>query len=164
MILRSETPADAGRIAALATAAFLGHPYSDGTEAKLVADLRRSGGLLLSLVAEEAGQLCGHIAASPATVGGQAGWAAIGPLAVLPARQRSGIGSALMSAALAQLQGQGWSGVVLVGDAGYYGRFGFSSRPGLTAPGVPDVHVLGLGFASHPAPCGLIGFHPAFGL
>ena len=162
MILRNETAADAAEIAAVVTAAFLGHPYSDGTEAQLVSALRQGGALLLSLVADEGGQILGHVAASPATVGEVAGWAAIGPLAVRPGHQRRGIGSALMAAALAGLRGQ--RGVVLVGDADYYRRFGFAPQPGLTVPGVPDEHVLGLAFPPHPVPHGEIGFHPAFGL
>ena len=162
MIIRTEIAADAAGIAALVTAAFRGHPYSDGTEAALVADLRKADGFLLSLVAKEGDLLLGHVAASPATLDGQGGWAAIGPLAVLPGYQRGGIGRALMNAALARLRGQ--RGVVLTGDAGYYGRFGFVAQPGLNVPGVPEEHVLGLAFAPHPPPQGVIGFHPAFGV
>lgn len=136
MIIRTEIAADAAGIAALVTAAFRGHPYSDGTEAALVADLRKAGGFLLSLIAKEGDLLLGH--------------------------QRGGIGRALMNAALARLRGQ--RGVVLTGDAGYYGRFGFAAQPGLNVPGVPEEHVLGLAFAPHPPPRGVIGFHPAFGV
>ncbi|MDJ0931923.1 hypothetical protein [Breoghania sp.] len=49
--------------------------------------LREAGALTLSLVAEETGEVVGHIAASPARVGEAGDWFLIGPVAVLPARQ-----------------------------------------------------------------------------
>lgn len=164
MIIRSETPADAAAISSLVTAAFLTMPYADGTEAAIVERLRQAGGFHLSLVAEEGGEVIGHVAASAATLDGAAGWSGIGPLAVLPGWQRRGVGSALMTAALRLLAPQGHRGVVLVGDPAYYVRFGLVAHSGLTCAGVPPEVVLGLAFAPHPAPQGAIGFHPAFGL
>lgn len=51
----------------------------------------------------------------------------LGPLAVDPAAQGQGIGSALMDAALAAVDANGLPPVVLIGDAPYYGRWGFTA-------------------------------------
>ncbi|SIN81127.1 GNAT family N-acetyltransferase [Vannielia litorea] len=161
MEIRDERPQEAGAIGALVTAAFAGKAYSDGTEAALLAGLRDSGALVLSLVAAEPGGLLGQVAASEVRLGGRSGWVGIGPVAVRPDRQREGIGSGLMRAALARLAAAGFDGAVLVGDPGYYGRFGFAPREGLTSPGLPTHHVMGLGFGV-TAPRGEIRWHPAF--
>ncbi|WP_315925417.1 N-acetyltransferase [Mesorhizobium sp. SP-1A] len=52
----------------------------------------------------------------------------LGPLAVDPALKHAGIGSALMQHALAEARRLGHRAVLLVGDAPYYGRFGFSAE------------------------------------
>jgi len=52
----------------------------------------------------------------------------LGPLAVDPARRGLGLGRALLEASLARAKSLGHGAVLLVGDAPYYGRFGFSSR------------------------------------
>lgn len=160
--IRPDTPDDAAAIADLIAEAFREAPHADGNEAAIVEALRRDGALLLSLVAVENGCLVGHIAASPAKVGG-ATWACIAPLAVLPARQRRGTGAALLAAALGGLRRAGHPGAVLVGDPAFYGRFGFSARPDLTAPGIPAEYVLALPFGAD-APGGAIRFHSAFGV
>jgi putative acetyltransferase len=49
----------------------------------------------------------------------------IAPLAVRPDDQGQGIGTALMRALIPRLDEQGFPLVVLLGDEGYYGRFGF---------------------------------------
>ncbi len=160
--IRDERAEDATAIEATVTAAFLTAPHADGNEAEIVARLRADGALLLSLVAEEDG-IAGHVAASPASVGGAAGWAAIAPVSVRPDVQRRGIGSALMRAAVERLRAAGLQGAVIVGDPDYYGRFGFTARDGLVATGIPSEYVLARPFGPAAA-SGEIGFHPAFGL
>jgi predicted N-acetyltransferase YhbS len=71
----------------------------------------------------------------------------LGPLAVDPACRNRGIGSALMRHALATANRRGHRAVLLVGDAAYYGRFGFSPKPTgkLWLPGLAEKHrLLGL--------------------
>jgi len=51
----------------------------------------------------------------------------LGPLAVDPRCQGYGIGSALMETAIAGATALGHSAILLVGDAEYYRRFGFSA-------------------------------------
>ena len=53
----------------------------------------------------------------------------LGPLAVDPALQRQGLGRVMMHAALGRAESLGHGAVLLVGDAPYYGRFGFSESP-----------------------------------
>ena len=159
--IRDERPAEADRIAALITEAFSTVAYASGYEARIVERLRAAGALSLSRVCTKGTEIIGHIAVSPVTIGGEEGWVGIGPLAVLPAWQRRGVGSALMMDALEQIRGQGARGAVLVGDPGYYGRFGFAAYPGLRMEGVPPENVLALPFAE-AAPEGEPLFHPAF--
>lgn len=61
----------------------------------------------------------------------------LGPLAVDPSAKSAGIGSALMRHAIAEAAQRGHGAILLVGDAPYYGRFGFSAgrAGGLSMPG-----------------------------
>lgn len=162
MIIRRERPEDAAAIGALTAAAFEGHPYSDGSEPKIIERLRRLGQLSLSLVAEENGEIVGHVAFSPVSLsGGGEGWYGLGPVAVLPSRQRSGIGSALINEGLTILKGEGAEGFALVGDPNYYRRFGFAALPQLQTTGVPPEFFLVLPLHGE-VPSGIVAFHPAF--
>ncbi|MGX5666633.1 GNAT family N-acetyltransferase [Rhizobium daejeonense] len=162
MLIRNETAGDIPAISRLVTEAMLLLPQATGTEARIVERLRADGALSLSLVTEERGQVIGHLAASAARIGSQDGWALIGPLAVLPAWHRQGIGSALMAEALRRLRTTS-RGAALVGDPAYYGRFGFRSFPGLFVPGCPPEVVQALPF-DDSTPHGELIHHPAFGL
>jgi predicted N-acetyltransferase YhbS len=64
----------------------------------------------------------------------------LGPLAVHPDHRSRGIGAALMRHALAAAARRGHGAVLLVGDAAYYGRFGFSPErtETLWLPGLGD--------------------------
>lgn len=160
--IRDERPADAEAIATVITAAFAGHPRSQGREAAIVAGLRRRHALVVGLVAEEDGHVVGHVAFSSAVIEGSGGgWSALGPLAVRPDRQRRAIGSALVREGLAALRRVGARGCVLLGDPAFYGRFGFRSRPGLRYEAVPADSILALPFG-RTEPEGEILFHSAF--
>lgn len=119
MILRPETPADAPAIAALLEAAFDGP-----TESTLVNFLRADGDLTLSLVAEDAGEIVGHLALSPVAAPFPA--LALAPVAVTPARQGRGIGAALIARAQALTPDHT---MIVLGDPAYYARFGFRPVP-----------------------------------
>lgn len=162
-MIRPETPADAAAIASLTTAAFENAPHAAHTEAFIVNALRRAGALSVSLVAELGGELVGHVATSPVVVSdGTPGWHGLGPISVLPALQGQGIGSALMRAALQALREQGAAGVMLVGDPGYYRRFGFRNQPQLVYPDIPPEYFMVLPFTD-ALPSGTVAFHEAFG-
>jgi predicted N-acetyltransferase YhbS len=68
----------------------------------------------------------------------------LGPLAVDAARKSAGIGSALMHHAIAEATRLGHRAIILVGDAPYYGRFGFSAdkTADLAMPGPFEKHRL----------------------
>lgn len=162
MQIRPESPDDSAAIHAVTELAFRGHPHSDGSEPRIVRGLREAGALSVSLVAEVDGEVVGHVAVSPVTISdGSPGWHGLGPISVAPARQRLGVGSALMQAALAQLRTQGAAGCVLLGDPAYYRRFGFQARPGLVYPGPPAEYFMALPLDA-ALPRGVVTYHPAF--
>lgn len=84
----------------------------------------------LELTAELDGELVGVGLATTATVigadGSQATVSCLGPLAVTPSRQRTGIGGALLRELLRRSATLGLPGAFLYGDPGYYQRFGFA--------------------------------------
>lgn len=103
-----------------------------------------------------------HIAFSKTSVGdSESGWFLLGPVAVLPGFQGQGIGSELVESGLAELRSGHASGCLLVGDPGYYRRFGFSTPPGLAYETVPHECVLALPFAA-ATPRGRIVANTAF--
>ena len=77
---------------------------------------------------------------------GQRGHAALllGPLAVDPSLKGCGIGAALMNHAVAEAARLGHGAILLVGDAPYYARFGFSAEKtgALAMPGPFEPHRL----------------------
>lgn len=162
MNIRHETPADIEAIRRINLEAFRDHPVSRQTEHLIVEELRRAGALEISLVAQEGNEVVGHIAFSRATVGGRdLGWRLLGPVAVLPGRQRKGVGSALVRAGLDELRALDAAGCALVGDPAYYMRLGFRQCRGLSWPGVPEQYVLCLPLLGEE-PDGELGCHPAF--
>jgi predicted N-acetyltransferase YhbS len=88
----------------------------------------------LSLVArDEAGILAGAIRFWPIRIGAAAGLL-LGPVAVHPTHQGEGLGAVLIRDGLDAARMSGWARVVLVGDAPYYGRFGFTHLADVTMP------------------------------
>ena len=161
-IIRAEQPADIEAIWQITELAFQTLPISQHTEQFIIRDLRRSGALSISLVAELDGQVVGHIAFSPVTLSdGSQNWYMLGPVSVTPQLHRQGIGSALINAGLDKLKALKAEGCVLVGDPGYYIRFGFRSDPRCTMDGVPQefVQILPLG---KRVPKGSVTHHEAF--
>lgn len=99
-------------------------------EADLVERLRADGDLVLSLVAEKDGGLIGHCCFSRLTVheGDRVAAAiSLGPVAVLPAAQRQGVGQTLIRDGIARFKAAGETLIFVLGDPNYYARFGFAS-------------------------------------
>ena len=162
VIIRDERPSDASAIRDVTIAAFRDHPHSQRTEQFIIDGLRSDGALTVSLVAERDGEVVGHLALSPVEMSdGTPDWYGLGPVAVLPAYQKRGIGRALISEGLSRLKDLGARGCVLVGDPGYYAWFGFRNHPALVHEGVPQEVFLALPFDSR-VPHGGVTFHPAF--
>ncbi len=163
MNLRDEATGDIHAIHVLTEAAFRNAPHTARTEQFIVDALRRAGALTVSLVAEENGMIIGHVAISPVIISdGSPGWYGLGPISVSPDRQRQGIGSKLMTAALQRLMEMRASGCMLVGDPAFYSRFGFKPEQDLVFPGVPPEYFLVLSFVPS-LPHGTVIFHDAFG-
>ena len=122
---RAERPEDHRVISDVVTAAF-----GSRAEAELVERIRESQYSIpdLSVVAENAGRIVGHVMISYATLHGRDGErpvAMLSPLAVDPAFQRRGIGSALVRNVTAEADALGEPLVVLEGSPRFYGRLGF---------------------------------------
>lgn len=100
-------------------------------EAELVDRLKQDGLAIVSLVAIDGGRVAGHILLSTLAVeidGRPVASASLAPMAVVPKRQRQGIGSKLVRAGLARLQQGSTQAVIVVGHPDYYQRFGFSAE------------------------------------
>ena len=107
--------------------------------------------------------LVGHVAFSPVTLSdGTARWYGLGPVAVSPRRQGEGIGTALVRQGLERLQAMEAGGCVVLGEPGYYGRFGFRHDPRLAFPGPPPRYFQMLAFGDE-MPAGTVSYAPAFG-
>ena len=159
--IRDETQADIAAIRAVTKVAFADMAYSSQTEGEIIDALRAAEAVRLSLVAIAEGVVIGNVVFSDVVIGGRDGWVGLGPVSVRPGLQRGGVGSALIREGLARMAAEGAAGCVLVGDPGYYERFGFKAVPGLSYEGVPDEYVLALPF-SGSAPTGAIRYHSAF--
>jgi putative acetyltransferase len=123
LTFRHELPEDCEAIARVVRDAFDGED-----EVRLLDALREADHLLLSIVAEDGGEVVAHIAFSPMTVESNADTypaICLAPVAVTPSRQKQGIGGALITAALDELRAMGEGAVFLLGHPTYYPRFGF---------------------------------------
>jgi putative acetyltransferase len=162
MHIRNETEADIPAIRALVSDAFAGMAYSSQTEAAIVDALRRNSMLSVSLVAADDSGITGHIAFSPVMIDGDdLGWYGLGPIAVTPARQGQGIGSALVREGVAAIRKLGAQGCVLVGEPSYYARFGFKADARLRFAGVPPQYFQALSF-NGDMPSGTVTYDVAF--
>jgi putative acetyltransferase len=127
--IRDESPRDWEAIYQMVSSAF-----GQSAEAELVEELRDTGASVVSLVAEEDGQIVGHIVLSKMDAPFPA--LALAPLSVIPTRQRKGIGSTLVERAVNRARGEGWAAIFVLGDPSYYERFGFDgdAATGFTSP------------------------------
>jgi putative acetyltransferase len=162
ILIRSETDADVSAITEVTVAAFNTLEISNHTEQFIIEALRAAKALTVSLVAELDGRVVGHIAFSPVTISdGTRNWYGLGPVSVLPAYQRRGIGTALIREGLSRLQDVNAQGCCLVGHPDYYRKFGFKNLSGLVYEGVPQEVFFALSFDRN-TPQGTVTFHEAF--
>ena len=145
LIIREETPGDHRAVEEVTREAFWNRYAPGCNEHYLVHLLRKDPGFLPwhSLVAEYDGHVIGHVLLSPSEialdVGGSLPVFTLGPLTVLPAISRRGIGGRLMCEAVPLAKERGANALMLTGDPKYYHRFGFisASRLGIRLHGVP---------------------------
>lgn len=125
--VRRETIADRPGVYAVHTAAF-----GRDTEAEIVTTLRLASKAYRGFVVDEELRVIGHAVLSEVTLEQDGGVSGVGlaPVAVAPGHQGTGVGSALVRAALDEARRSGAAFVVVLGEPAYYGRFGF--RPAST--------------------------------
>lgn len=140
MLIRQEKPEDINEIRSLNVLAF-----GQFLEAIIVDTLRANCEELLSLVAVEDEKIVGHILFSPVVIEGPHGMVkgmGLAPMAVLPDRQRRGIGAHLIKKGIEELQTAQCPFIVVLGHHEYYPRFGFeqASNYGIRCQweGIPD--------------------------
>ena len=132
--IREERPGDV-----LAREALIDAAFGDERRTKTCERLRegRRAADELSLVATERGRLVGTLRFWHVGAGSAGPALMLGPLVVDPAARSRGLGAALVREGLARAQARGHTAVLLVGDAPYYARFGFTAAhtAALTLPG-----------------------------
>jgi putative acetyltransferase len=125
MNIREEAPPDRPEVDAL-----LRETFGRDDESELVSRLRQDGVIGAALVAEAEGEIVGHLVLSwlRAQMDGRPIRAvALAPMAVRPAHQRRGVGSRLLTAAIADSRRIGAQAIIVLGHPAYYSRFGFSA-------------------------------------
>ncbi|NQV25984.1 MAG: N-acetyltransferase [Rhodopirellula sp.] len=169
--IRLERPGDEAAIREVTSLAFESSEFGHNGEAGLVERLRAESAVSISLVAECANRIVGHILFSPATIE-RSSWRCEGlglaPLSVLPEFQRQGIGSRLVTAGLEAATDRSNEFVIVLGNPDYYSRFGFTpasdSNVGCEFEGIPDEAFLiqWLGQTEPRNERGLAKYHPVF--
>ncbi len=140
VVVRQERPEDEAAVAHVIEAAF-----GDRSVAEFAARIRASAGFVpdLAFVADEDGEIVGHTMLSQLRLEGhEQPVLTLTPMSVRPDRQRRGIGSALVRAAIAAADARGEPLVLVEGVPTYYPRFGFRSATALGLerpdPRIPD--------------------------
>lgn len=106
--------------------AILQSAFPTPAEAELVKRLDAQGYVRLMLLAEVLDKPVGVIIYSELKAPFKA--VSLAPIAILPAQQNSGIGSALIGTSIAEISKQGWEAIFVLGEPNYYERFGFSAE------------------------------------
>lgn len=150
MIIRKENTNESLAIYDLVQTAFQTAKVSNGDEQNFVNRLRQGGNYIpeLALVAEDNGELIGHIMLTRTSVeieGGAMDVLLLAPLSVALAWRGKGIGGKLIETACALAKEMGYRAVFLVGDPDFYQRFGFKPAEsfGVTnTNGIPSPYVM----------------------
>lgn len=133
----AETPADAASVEALIMAAF-----GPGRYAKTAERIREHAAVAAGFVAREDGRVIGAVRLWAITVGDRPALF-LGPITVSADSRKGGLGADLVQACIDHA---GQTGILLVGDAPYFGRFGFRLAPEARLQGPVDARrVLWLG-------------------
>lgn len=169
MRIRLESAADREAALEVERAAF-GTPE----EPRIVEAVRDEPGSF-ALVAEDDDEIVGHVQLSAAWVGHDE-VRALGPIGVMPARQRRGIGTALIARAIDEVRTRGIPAVILLGDPAFYGPRGFipAGDFGLANPftgtmedgfviAEEDFQVAVIDAERCAGLAGVVRWHPAFG-
>jgi predicted N-acetyltransferase YhbS len=132
VVVRVEQAGDAGTIDRIVLEAF-----GPGRFAKTAERLREGAGIEAGFVACLDGRVVGSVRLWRIRVG-EMPCLFLGPIAVQRSERSEGLGAALVQACVDQARAGGAAGILLVGDAPYFGRFGFVRTEGLSLPGPVD--------------------------
>ena len=154
--VRHEAPADRAAVQAVVAAAF-----GQADEADLVERLHADSEVVISLVADDGGVIVGHVLLSAMTAPFRA--LGLAPVSVVPARQGTGVGSALVREAIRLARQAGYAAVFVLGDEAYYSRFGFDveAARGFASPYAGD-HFAVLELAPLTVRTAAVNYAPAF--
>lgn len=125
----AERPADAASVEELVMAAF-----GPGRFAKTAERIREQAGVAAGFVAREDGRVIGAVRLWRIVIG-DASALFLGPITVSAASRKAGLGADLVQACIDHA---GTTGILLVGDAPYFSRFGFRPVPGVRLQGPVD--------------------------
>ena len=131
LVIRREEKEDYRTVEQLVREAFWNLYVPGCNEHYILHNLRKSSDFIpeLDFVAEQGGQIVGQIAYSRGIIkdkqGEDKGVITFGPVSVLPAFQRRGIGSALIIHTIDLARDMGYPAICIYGDPRYYSRFGF---------------------------------------
>lgn len=150
MIIRTERPEEFDEIYELVKEAFKTAKVSGGDEQNYVDRLRDSGNYIPSLafVAEKDGKLIGHIMLTKTQIIDNDKvyeTLLLSPVSVALEYRNQKVGTKMIKEGFLRAKEMGYRSAVLVGDIGYYGRFGFkqSTQYGIkNTNGIPDEHVM----------------------
>ena len=113
-------------------------------------------------MAEQDGEIVGHVAFSPVRIGAASpGWFGLGLVSVLPDYQGKGVGGALIRRGLDLLRANNAAGCVVLGEPGYYTRFGYQADAEVVFEGVPPEYFMTQAFKDDQ-PLGSVTYHAAF--
>ncbi|KFI26754.1 N-acetyltransferase [Haematobacter massiliensis] len=129
--LTEETPDDLWEVEALYDLCFA--PGRTALSSYRLRDGVQPVAPLCLLLRDEVENVSAAIRYWPVLVGGRS-TLLLGPVAVHPTRQSEGLGGLLMRESMGEARRMGWSRILLVGDAPYYRRFGFSRRADVVMP------------------------------
>jgi len=132
VIVRAEQVGDAGTIDRIVLEAF-----GPGRFAKTAERLREGAGIEVGYVACLDGRVVGSVRLWRIRVG-ETPCLFLGPIAVQRSERSEGLGAALVQACIDHARASGSTGILLVGDAPYFGRFGFARVEGVSLPGPVD--------------------------
>lgn len=150
MYIRQEHEDEFDKIYTLVKTAFKTARVSDGNEQDFVIKLRNSKGYIpeLALVAEECGELIGHIMLTNQSINSSAPCTSmllLAPISVVLEKRNQGIDGAFIKESFRIAKSLGYTSVFLVGNPAYYNRFGFYQTTdwGIkNTNGIPDEYVM----------------------
>lgn len=168
VLIRPEEPRDIPAVESVIAAAFRA-AFDSTAEVGLVRRLRADGLIDIALVAEQAGEIIGHVVFSRlgVTVAGRSLRAlALAPVAVRPGLQSRGTGGRLIEAGHARARDLGFEAIFVLGHPAYYPRFGYSAAaaaPFASPYAGPHFMALALVPEALAVTGGAVSYPPAFG-